>query len=281
MADEVALEVERGPELGGGCPRAQCPVPTMAYRLQCTQGMTQTTSKAPMVWGIASVPFRDRRQAGGELAHALRSYAAERPIVIALPRGGVPVGYEIARSLRAPLDVCIVRKLGVPWYPELGLGAVAEGGHIDLSREMMQSLAISGAELAELVALKRREVEERVARYRSGLPLPELATSTVLLVDDGIATGGTVRAALGALRARHPAKIVLAAPVIAEDTLEQLAHSVDQIVCLVAPRDLHSVGLWYRDFTQVTDDEVVQLLAAARRPSRDEARRGECDDALA
>lgn len=253
----------------------------MAYRLQWPRGMTQTTSNAPTVWGIASVPFRDRRQAGVELTHALRAYATEHPIVMALPRGGVPVGYEIARSLRAPLDVCVVRKLGVPWYPELGLGAVAEGGHIDVSREMIQSLAISDAEIAEMIALKRGEVEERVARYRRGLPPPELEARTVLLVDDGIATGGTVRAALRALRSRHPAKIVLAAPVIPEDTLEQLARSVEHVVCLAAPRYLHSVGLWYRDFSQVTDDDVVHLLAAARRPSKDEARHGEHDDALA
>jgi putative phosphoribosyl transferase len=227
------------------------------------------------------VPFRDRREAGSELAHALRSYAEERPIVMALPRGGVPVGYEIALALRAPLDVCIVRKLGVPWYPELGLGAVAEGGHIDVSREMIQALAISDAELAQLIALKRREVDERVARYRRGLPPPQLAERTVLLVDDGVATGGAVRAALRALRACRPSKIVLAAPVIPEDTLEQLAPSVEQIVCLVAPRYLQSVGLWYRDFTQVTDDEAVHLLAAARKVARDTVSRGERDDALA
>jgi putative phosphoribosyl transferase len=227
--------------------------------------MTSNVANSPSVWGVASAPFRDRRQAGVELSHALREYARERPIIVALPRGGVPVGYEIARALGAPLDVCIVRKLGVPWYPELGLGAVAEGGQIEVSHEMTRSLSISDAELAALVAVKRREVEERARLYRHGAPQAEIAGRTVLVVDDGIATGGTVRAALRALRAREPGKIVLAAPVIPEETLQQLAASVDQVVCLLAPADLHSVGLWYRDFTQVSDEEVVGLLAAARR----------------
>lgn len=227
--------------------------------------MTSSVAHSPKVWGIESAPFHDRREAGVELSRALREYTGERPVVIALPRGGVPVGYEIARSLGAPLDVCIVRKLGVPWNPELGLGAIAEGGQIEVSHDVARAFSVSDAELAALIAVKRREVEDRVRLYRRGAPQVEIAGRTVLVVDDGIATGGTVRAALRALRAREPDKIVLATPVIPEDALERLSTSFDQVVCLVAPRELHSVGLWYRDFTQVSDEEVVGLLASARR----------------
>jgi putative phosphoribosyl transferase len=220
--------------------------------------MTFNVVTSPQPWGVASAPFPDRREAGIELSHALREYAGERPIVVALPRGGVPVGFEIAR---------------VPWYPELGLGAVAEGGQIEVSREMTRALSVSDAELAGLIAAKRREVEERARRYRQGTPQLEIKGRTVLVVDDGIATGGTARAALRALRTREPGKIVLATPVIAEETLAQLTALVDQVVCLLAPSNLHSVGLWYRDFTQVSDEEVVGLLASARRHwSREHAR---------
>jgi putative phosphoribosyl transferase len=170
--------------------------------------------------------FRDRRDAGLQLANELRSHSIDLPIVIALPRGGVKVGYEVARALHAPLDVWVVRKVGVPWHPELGVGAVAEGGYLYLSRDTMETLGLSD--------------------------------------DDGIATGGTVRAAVRAIRAEGPKRIMLAVPVAAADTLAELAPEVDQIVCLLTPRSMHAIGLWYEDFRQVSSDEVVLLLDMGR-----------------
>lgn len=209
--------------------------------------------------------FHNREDAGGRLAEELGDYAAEHPIVLALPRGGVPVGYEVARALSAPLDVCVVRKLGVPWHPELGVGAVAEGGHVHLTRGILDHVGLSEDDLAQLIATKRAEVEERVRVFRGGGPPPALRDRTVLLVDDGIATGGTVRAAVRAIRASHPRQIVLAVPVAAPDTLDELAPEVDRIVCILAPSDLYAIGLWYEQFDQVSDEEVVHILERSRR----------------
>jgi len=218
-----------------------------------------------------SVGFRDRADAGRRLAAELRPYAADDSIVLALPRGGVPVGYEVARALNAPLDVWVVRKIGVPWHPELGVGAVAEGGDVYLTREVMAHVGLSDADLSAAIESKRGEVEARVRRYRGDRPTPELRDRTVILVDDGIATGGTIRAAIRAIRARAPRKIILAVPVASPDILEALAPEVDRTVCLLEPRDLFAIGLWYRNFTQVSDDEVVALLDRARKelPSMD------------
>jgi putative phosphoribosyl transferase len=211
-----------------------------------------------------SIGFRDRADAGRRLAAELRAFAADAPLILALPRGGVPVGYEVARALSAPLDVWVVRKIGVPWHPELGVGAVAEGGDVQLMREILAHVGLSDAELSAAIEQKRREVEARVRRFRGDRPPPELRDRTVILVDDGIATGGTTRAAIRAIRARAPRKIVLAVPVASPDVLEALAPEVDRIVCLLERRDLFAIGLWYRDFTQVSDDEVVALLDRAR-----------------
>lgn len=209
--------------------------------------------------------FRDRVDAGRRLATELRGYAGEHPVVLALPRGGVPVGYEVARALCAPLDVWVVRKIGVPWHPELGLGAVAEGGYVHLTHEILDRVELSRAELSALTESKRREVDERVRKFRGDRPAPVLRNRTVIVVDDGIATGGTVRAVVRSVRAQHPKYLVLAVPVAAADTLEALASEVDRIVCLLAPDDLHAIGLWYDDFSQVQDDEVIRLLERARR----------------
>ncbi len=209
--------------------------------------------------------FQDRAEAGRRLAAALEVHAGEQPIVLGLPRGGVPVAYEVARALGAPLDVWVVRKVGVPWQPELGVGAVAEGDAVYLSEDMLAQLALPRAALADAVAVKRREVAERVRRFRGDRPAPTVRGQTVLLVDDGIATGGTVRAAILALRALAPRRLVLAVPVAAAQAVAELAPLVDRVVALLTPADLQAIGLWYEDFTQVSDDEVVELLERARR----------------
>jgi putative phosphoribosyl transferase len=195
----------------------------------------------------------------------LRPYAAEHPLVLGLPRGGVPVADEIARALHAPLDVWVVRKVGVPWHEELGVGAVAEGGSVHLNDDVLEHVGLSQDELSEAIARKQREVEERVKLFRGGLPRPELRDRTIILVDDGIATGGTVRAAIGSIRAQHPKAIVLAVPVASPEAVEELTHEVDRVVCLRTPADLYAIGLWYRDFGQVSDEEVIRLLERARR----------------
>ena len=213
---------------------------------------------------MASTTFGDRADAGRKLAARLAEYAESRPIVLALPRGGVAVGYEVARALGALLDVCVVRKLGVPWHPELGMGAVSEGGFISLSHEILDYVGLTDDELSDVVEAERAEVERRVQRYCGDRPRPDLRGRTVILVDDGIATGGTVRAAISAIRAQQPREIVLAVPVAAADTLQALAPEVDRIVSLITPPDLHAIGYWYDDFQQVSDEEVVRLLQRSR-----------------
>jgi putative phosphoribosyl transferase len=215
-------------------------------------------------WNGGAVCFRDRRDAGRQLAGKLEGYAAEQPLVIALPRGGVQVGYEVARALDAALDVWVVRKVGVPWHPELGVGAVAEGGYTYLQPGMLAALGLSERELDDVIERERSEVQRRVKIFRAGAPPPDVAGRTILLVDDGIATGGTVRVALRAIRAQRPKRLVLAVPVAAPETLDELASEVDETVCLLAPRSMHAIGLWYQDFRQVSNEEVVHLLELRR-----------------
>lgn len=218
-------------------------------------------------------PFRDRTHAGQELAKHLRRYRHSNALVIGLPRGGVPVAFEVARALGAELDVWIVRKLGAPMQPELGMGAVAEGGEAYVDHELVAELGVSDEELDAIIRRKVDEVVDRQARLRGGAPAPDVRGRTVLVVDDGIATGGTMRAVLRAIRARGPAKLVLAVPIASRDKLEELGHDVDDIVC-VEPRDvMFAVGEGYADFQQTTDDEVVELLERAR--ARDAGREHE------
>jgi putative phosphoribosyl transferase len=208
--------------------------------------------------------FQDRRDAGRKLADLLRDYRSESPLVLGLPRGGVPVAYEVARELKAPLDVWVVRKVGAPGQPELGLGAVAEGGALYLDRNLMRLLGLSEAEVLRTAEREARDVARRIQRFRGSHPPPDLQGRTVLVVDDGIATGGTVRAALRALKQGRPAKVVLAVPVAPAESLEALRPEADEVVCVHPAAFMRSVGEFYEDFSQTSDAEVQELLARAR-----------------
>lgn len=210
-------------------------------------------------------PFRDRRHAGRVLAQALARYANRADVtVLALPRGGVPVAWEVAAALRAPLDVFVVRKLGVPSHREFAMGAIASGGVRVLNDDVVRGLGISEAAIDSVTRAEQQELERREREYRGDAPPPDLQGRTVLLVDDGLATGSTMRAAVRALRQQHPATIVVAVPTGAPETCAQLRDEADDVVCATTPEPFHAVGLWYRDFNQTSDDEVRELLAQAR-----------------
>ena len=206
--------------------------------------------------------FRDRTDAGRRLAVGLRRYA-DRPdvIVLALPRGGVPVGYEVARALGAPLDVFVVRKLGVPGREELAMGAIASGGVQVLNEEIVGELGIPAAAVRRVAEAEGRELARRERLYRDDRPPPDLREKTVILVDDGLATGSTMRAAVAAVRRLGPARVVVGVPVGSPETCEVLAEEADEVVCPEQPDPFFAVGNWYRDFSQTTDEEVADLLA--------------------
>jgi predicted phosphoribosyltransferase len=206
--------------------------------------------------------FRNRTDAGRQLAEKLAAYT-DRPdaLVLALPRGGVPVGYEVARALGARFDVFLVRKLGVPGYEELAMGAVASGGVRVLNDEIVRGLGISEHEIDAAAARELQELARRERLYRGDRPPPDVAGQTVILVDDGLATGATMRAAVAALRQRQPARIVIAVPTASPDTCDALKAEADDVVCAMTPEPFFAVGHWYEDFTQTTDDEVGELLA--------------------
>jgi putative phosphoribosyl transferase len=209
--------------------------------------------------------YYDRLDAGQQLAQRLEAYA-HRPdvLVLALPRGGVPVACEVARHLDAPLDVFLVRKLGVPGREELAMGAIATGGVRVLNEEVVHYLGIPEEIIGQVATHEQQELERRERVYRGGRPAPTIRGRTVILIDDGLATGSTMRAAVAALRRRRPARIVIAVPVAAASTCEELGQEVDEIVCAQTPEPFRAVGLWYRDFTPTTDEEVRVLLERAR-----------------
>ena len=207
--------------------------------------------------------FRDRRDAGQQLAARLEHFRAEHPIVVGLPRGGVPVAFEVARALDAPLDVIVVRKLGVPFQPELGMGAIGEDGVRVLNDDLVRLARVTPAEIAAVEARERREVERRANLYRRGRPMIPLVGRTVIVVDDGIATGGTARAALEVARAHGARRVVLAVPVAPRESVAEMAAIADEVVALETPTPFYAVGEWYADFSQTPDDEVVSLLQAA------------------
>jgi putative phosphoribosyl transferase len=210
-------------------------------------------------------PFVDREDAGRKLAGRLARYRDEIPMVFALPRGGVPVGYEISRSFGVPLEVFVARKLGAPGQPEFGIGAVAPGGVRILNEDVVRRLGIPEDYLERVTERETAEVERRLRHFRGERPEPDVRNRTVILVDDGLATGVTARAAVKALRQREPRRLVLAAPVCAAQTAELLGPEVDDLVCLEAPSDLGAIGFWYRDFAQTSDEEVIELLERSRR----------------
>ncbi len=220
----------------------------------------------------AEMIFEDRGDAGRRLAERLASYADERPVVFALPRGGVPVGAEVSRSLGAPLEIIVSRKLGAPGQPEFGIGAVAPGGVRVLNERAVRALGIEEDYVDRVTARESAEVERRLRLFRGeGHPYPDLDGRTAILVDDGLATGVTARAALLALSRLKPRRLVLAVPVCAPQTAALLRPETDDLICLLSPPDLEAIGLWYRNFDQVPDEEVVRLLEEARRQTGPDA----------
>jgi predicted phosphoribosyltransferase len=208
--------------------------------------------------------FRDRAQAGSALAERLRHYRGRDDLVVlGLPRGGVPVAFQLAQSLGAPLDVFVVRKLGAPGQEELALGAIASGGVRVINDAVVRELGLDEGTLEHAAAVAGRELARREELYRNGRPSVEVAGRTAILVDDGLATGASMRAAARAVRQRNPERVVVAVPVAARQTCEDLAAEVDEIVCLEMPTPFLAVGSWYDEFGQTTDDEVRELLARA------------------
>lgn len=209
----------------------------------------------------ASLTYRNRREAGRALAERLRGFSGPETLVLGLPRGGVPVAAEIAGALGVPLDICIVRKIALPDAPEFAIGAIAAGGWRVLNEELIHNQDINHEEIAVEVARQQQEIARQESLYRAGRPAPELHGRTVIVVDDGLATGFTMRAAVQASRHAGVKRLVVAVPVGAADTCEELAREVDELVCPVRPEPFRAVGLWYEDFSPTTDAEVQDCLA--------------------
>ena len=206
-------------------------------------------------------PFANRKEAGQKLASCLLTYHnMPNTIVIALPRGGVPVGYEIAKRLNLPLDILIVRKLGVPGYEELAIGALASGGFCLINQEILRTLPIALKEIESVIIKEKKELKRREELYRGNKPFPELTEQVVILVDDGLATGASMKVAVRAIRQKKPKTIIVAAPVCAAESCKKLEAEADQVICFLTPPYFTSVGNWYKDFSQLTDEEVRQLL---------------------
>jgi len=213
-----------------------------------------------------AVPFRDRTEAGRQLARELSDYVGRSDIIVlGLPRGGVPVAYEVARALGAPLDVFVVRKIGLPQHEELAMGAIASGGARVLSEDVIRMYGVSRDDIERVTAVESRELARRERQYRGDRPFPDLSGKTVILVDDGLATGSSMRVAVLALRQEKPKAIVVAVPVAAAETCEAFRDVSDDIVCAITPEPFYAVGLWYEDFSQTSDEEVHDLLDRARK----------------
>ncbi len=213
---------------------------------------------------MVELPIADRTEAGRALGEALRGYAGrDDVIVLALPRGGVPVAYEVAVAIRAPLDLMLVRKLGTPGQEELAMGAIASGGARVLNDDVIASLTISEDTINAVAEREQRELERRQRAYRGDHPVPQLEGRCVILVDDGVATGSTLLAAIAAVRQQRPAHIVAAVPVAPADTMERLRREADDVICLATPEPFWAISRWYQEFPQMSDDEVRELLARA------------------
>jgi predicted phosphoribosyltransferase len=270
------LELFRGRANYSGSPRNPSPstsavaasrlgIPSILTVSNALLRSPHSSSEAPM----ATERFANRVDAGRRLAKCLDGYAGRSDvIVLALPRGGVPVAAEVAKHLNVPLDVFLVRKLGVPGHPELAMGALAEGGVQVLDERLIEGLAIPRKLVDEIALRERLELDRRDREYRGTRARPDLAQHTVIVVDDGLATGATMEAAILALRQVGPAAVVVAVPVGAPETCQRLRQYADGVVCVETPRDLGAVGRWYDDFTQTTDAEVRHLIGAAAVPRR-------------
>ena len=202
----------------------------------------------------------DRAEAGRELARLLKSYEKETPIILGMPRGGVVVAYEIASLLHAPLDVIVTRKIGAPNQPEFAIGAIAPGDIVLLNKEVIKDIQLSNTEIQSLIDNETQEMKRRLQLYRSNRPALDVKNKTVIVVDDGLATGLTALAAIRSLRQWHPKKIILAIGACARDSAKRLQQEVDELICLLTPEPFYAVGQWYRYFDQTTDKEVIRLL---------------------
>ncbi len=218
--------------------------------------------------------FRDRAEAGRQLAQRLMTYVAQDPVVLALPRGGVPVAFEVARALRAPLDLIFVRKIGAPGHAEFGLGAVVDGAHpqVVLNEEALGHVAVPPGYIEEETQRQLQEIERRRKHYLAGRQPVDVEARVAIVVDDGIATGSTIRAALKGLSRARPARLVLAVPVAPADTIERLRTEADEVICLMTPEPFYAVGEHYDDFRQISDREVTTLLDEAQRWNREDVR---------
>ena len=208
--------------------------------------------------------FKNRTDAGQQLASLLTKYANRSDVlVLGLPRGGVPVAFEVAKALNAPLDICLVRKLGVPGHKELAMGAIASGGVRVLNYDVVSWLSISGKVIDEVAVKEQRELERRDHAYRGNCPEPDIQNRIIILVDDGIATASTMRAAIAILQQQQPQEIVVAVPVAPLQTYQELKTEINNVVCVMTPEPFYAIALWYEDFEQTTDMEVRELLAKA------------------
>lgn len=222
----------------------------------------------PIYYKIPGMIFADRANAGRKLAEKLEPYAnRDDVVVLGIPRGGVPVAFEVATRLHAPLDVFLLRKPGVPGHEELAFGAVARGGVRFLDQEIVEAVGISGEQIERVTSVELKELQRREKAFRSGRPALDVRGKTVIVVDDGIATGSSMSAGIKALRQLQPSRLVVVVPVAPNRTCNRLKNEVDELVCLQTPLSFHAIGQFYEDFSQVPDEEVIELLKRAQRPA--------------